>query len=77
MTTMSKAPEDMMRIQINELQGYVGLGMSKDALRLARQMLKTRPLHPQVFSEALWAILIQADRLPKWRAVVESAYKAL
>jgi hypothetical protein len=48
--------------------------MQQDALRVARELLTIRPVHPFVFFEALSAVLIQADRLHHWRKSVEKAY---
>ena len=62
---------------LDELDGYVGLGMKEDALRLAKAYLTSRPVNPDQFTAALDAILVQADRLPPWRKQIESAYRSL
>ncbi len=63
--------------QLNELEGFIGLGMQKEALQLSRILLRSRPAHPTVFSETLTALLIHADRLRPWRALVERTYADL
>jgi hypothetical protein len=60
-----------------ELEGFVGLGMKKDALRLAGQQLKADRINPAIFVEALNAILTLADATKPWRPLVEAAYQKL
>ena len=60
-----------------ELEGYVDLGMKRDALRVPRQFLKSNRIRASSFNSALNAILIQADRLKNWRALIERAYARL
>ncbi len=60
--------------QMNELQGYVELGMQKDALALARKLLKQPTVLPQTFNEVLHAILVQADSLRRWRPLIEKVH---
>src|SRR6266566_3538866 len=45
--------------QLNELEGFIGLGMQKEALQLSRVLLRSRPAHPKVLSETLTALLIR------------------
>jgi len=42
---------------VRELDGYLQLGMKREALRLARQCLKLRPVSGAVFDASLGAIL--------------------
>ena len=72
----SELPGQLTR-QLNELKGFIGLGMQKEALQLSRVLLRSRPAHPKVFSDTLTALLIHADRLRPWRALVERAYADL
>jgi tetratricopeptide (TPR) repeat protein len=60
-----------------ELNGFSEMGMQEDVLKSARALFKLRPMHPAVLSEALSAILIHADQLPRWRAAVEKAYAGM
>lgn len=58
----------------SELDGYVGAGMKKEALRLVRRLLKAPTVAAPTFAEAVHAILILADKVKLWKALVESAY---
>ncbi|MGA2029569.1 MAG: hypothetical protein ABSG87_05820, partial [Verrucomicrobiota bacterium] len=62
---------------INELRGCVHLGMKRDALNLARRTLKQTDIAEKDFSEAVNAILVQADKCKQWSPVVEAAYARL
>lgn len=62
---------------LDELQGHVDLGMKRDALRLARQFLKSDRINASEFNAALEAVLIQADRVRPWKTLVEEAYARL
>ena len=73
---MPELPVELLD-KINEMQGYSQLGMAKDALKLAKELLNHRPAHKTVFNEALWTILIQADRCKQWRRAVESTFAEL
>lgn len=57
--------------ELDELQGYVELGMQKESLRLARKLLKQSTVTPQTFTEVLDARLIQSDHL---RPLVEGVH---
>jgi hypothetical protein len=63
--------------QLAELEGYVGLGMKRASLRMARQFLKRNRINARSFESALEAIFIQADRLGSWRPLVEQAHARL
>ena len=62
---------------MEELAGYIELGMAKESLAVANVLLKIRPLTADVFVEAVAGLLIQADKLKPWRRKVEIAYAAL
>jgi len=62
---------------VTELEGLVGLGMKKDALRLARRCLTTSAVNSDTFSEALRTILTLADTTRLWRPLVDAAYQKL
>src|SRR5438105_44835 len=68
---------DTVRREVLELQGYQEIGMQKQALQLARSLLIRHPTVKLAVSEALWAILIQADGLKRWRRLLERAYRSL
>ncbi len=59
---------------LNELEGYVELGMQRESLRLARKLLKQPGLTPQIFADAMHAILVHADQLTRWRPLVETVH---
>ena len=60
--------------ELNELQGFVEMGMQKEALDLARKLLKRPAVTPQIFTEALHAILVQADHPHRWRPLIEATH---
>ena len=61
----------------SELEGLVGMGMEKDALKLARQILETESIKASDFKCAVNAILILGDDVKSWRPLVESAFEHL
>lgn len=67
------SPQDR---EISELDGFIDLGLKKEALALARSHLKRRP-KPDLFFACLNAILTLADNAPRWRGLVEAAYADL
>jgi hypothetical protein len=62
---------------VNELKGYVNIGMKHEALKMARRLLKGRDIKSDDFNNALNAILVQADKCKPWTPVVEAAYARL
>ena len=60
--------------ELDELQGYLELGMERECLRLARKLLKRRTVTPQTFIEVLKAVLVQANDLRRWRPLVEAVH---
>ena len=66
-------PLDLAR-RIRESQGYFELGIPKEALKAARELLKHRPVYAYAFTEALWPIHVFADRRQPWKRLVETAY---
>ena len=63
--------------RLDELEGFVELGMKREALSLARQLFRGDKLKVAEFNGALAAILIQQDRLKTWKPLVEAAYARL
>jgi hypothetical protein len=59
-----------------EMAGYIGLGMRKEALKLARQYLKKPRLTESEFEDAMGFVLTE-DRMESWVPLVESAYGRL
>jgi hypothetical protein len=83
---MKRIPEHDPRKNIRRLQpshtsqdmdGFGGLGMKKDALALARRVLRSKSVSAKEFENALDAILTHADRCKPWKTLVESAYARL
>jgi hypothetical protein len=68
---------EALRRQILELQGYQEIGMQKQALQLARRLLTRYTTISAAVSEALWAVLVHANGLKRWRRLVERAYGCL
>src|SRR5712675_1810216 len=60
-----------------ELDGFVEMGMHREALRKARRLLKNNPITAAQFNAAVDAAFTQADRLKLWEPPVESAYARL
>ena len=51
--------------------------MKKEALGLARRLLKARTIAAPTFAQALNAIFTLADSVKPWKSLVESAYERL
>jgi len=60
-----------------ELDGFVELGMKREALCEARRLLRNTPITAGQFNAAMDAALTQEDRLKSWVPLVESAYARL
>ncbi len=57
-----------------ELEGYVDLGMGRQARKLARQILSKKRILPEEFYETIHSIGIFSD-FGKWKTEIESAYQ--
>ncbi len=62
---------------LTELEGYNGLGMKKDAVRLAKRLLRNPNVTVVQFETALLTILSTVTRLKPCRPGVEKAYDRL
>ena len=62
---------------LTELEGYNGLGMKKDALRLAKCLLRNPGITDAQFEAALLTLLSTVTRLKPCRTGVEKAYARL
>jgi hypothetical protein len=62
--------------QINEIDGYMELGMREEALRQVHLTLNRSLLTPEQFNTSVFALL-QTDRPESWRRTVEHAYGRL
>lgn len=60
---------------LGEMNAFLELGMQRECLGLARQVLRHRTLTTQALLDALDAVLIQADDLRRWRRAVEAAHE--
>jgi hypothetical protein len=69
--------EELHSQPTSELNGFVEMGMKREALKLARRILKKIDISTVDFRDAMQAILIQADNYKLWTPVVESAYARL
>jgi hypothetical protein len=63
--------------EVAELEGLEGLGMSHDALRQARKLLKKRDLSASSFIAALGVLLANGGRLKRDKPLVVCAYQRL
>lgn len=70
----TKGPLDPV---LTELEGYNGLGMKKDALRLAKRLLRNSDVTDAQFEAALLTILSTVTRLKPCRPCVEKGYARL
>jgi hypothetical protein len=61
----------------DDLQGYLGLGMTRIALRLARRLLKQRPLGVPELQAAVEAVSMENLRVGPWKPLVEAAYGSM
>jgi len=61
---------------IQELSGYIDLGMKGQAIKLTLKILKKERIYPEEFAEAMKAIgaLGTLAELRKWREIVDAAY---
>jgi len=62
---------------VAELDGFVDLGMKREALRLVRRQLKEKPIAPDTLYAAVNAIVTIADTCKPWRPLVEAAHQTL
>ena len=62
---------------LTELEGYNGLGMKKDALRLAKHLLRNPNITDTQFEAALQTLLSTVTRLKPCRPWVEKGYARL
>lgn len=69
-----KKPLDPVLI---ELEGYNGLGMKKDAVRLAKRLLRNSGITDAQFEAVLHTLLSTVTRLKPFRSGVEQAYARL
>lgn len=59
---------------VRELSGYAEMGMCKEALALARRVLKRSRLEPEVFNEAIHTFLVHQTKLKSVLPLVTDAY---
>jgi hypothetical protein len=59
------------------LEGYVELGMAREALALAGAILRRRDLSPLHFEGAVSAVLLHAYRSKAWRYRIEKSFAAM
>jgi hypothetical protein len=62
---------------MREMDGYMVLGMGKEALRLARKQLSSAKLEEAEFVKALTAVFCMSKSLKQWRVPVQQAYERL
>lgn len=62
---------------LTELEGYRGLGMKREALRLTRRILRQPTVTAVQFAAALNTLLTMEHRLKHWRRSVEETYTRL
>lgn len=62
---------------LTELEGYTGLGMKREALRLIRRILRQPKVTAVQFEEAVGTLFTTENRLKRWRKHVEAGYARL
>lgn len=61
---------------INQIQGFMEIGMHKESVKLAKRLLKSDPIDSRMFYQALEAILV-GDNPKKLKALVFASYDRL
>jgi hypothetical protein len=69
--------ETSIQTEESELNGYLGLEMRKEALMLARKILKKQKLSEKAFKDCLTVVESYAARPRLWRELLESAHQNL
>jgi hypothetical protein len=72
--TRDATPKDKA---VTELDGFIGLGMKREAFRIVREHLRAKTINPDLFHGALNALLTLADTTKSWRPLVEAAHSKL
>ncbi len=68
---------DQCDVVLSELDGYVELGMAKEAVALAGATLRRRHLTPEQFEEAVIALLIHANKPRRWKRCIDRAFEGM
>src|ERR1700690_772892 len=74
---MNENRNDSLGGKVSEMTGLADLGLHKDALVLARQILSAERLDATAFNDALSAILIGGEGLESWKELIRAAYNHL
>lgn len=64
-------------IELDELDGYCELGMTKEAVALCRKILRRKAICSFEFEAAVITLLIQTNHPKRWRLCLESAFARL
>lgn len=62
---------------LSEMQGYEEIGMRREALRIARKILRRRMVTAEEFQEAVFILLTIQSRIKQSVGMVECAYQRL
>jgi hypothetical protein len=73
---MTTRTQPRIEQQLSEIDGYLELGMQKEALLLVRATLGKTDISAEVFNTCVFAVL-QSERPESWEDTVESAYERL
>ncbi len=65
------------RTRLNELSGFVELGMGREATAVVRQLLRSPRIKAVEFTEALSALQTHGSRLKRLKPLIEAAYARL
>ena len=63
--------------RLDEVNGFLDLGLFEDAMAAARELLERRCIHAEEFDACVNAILSCAPDLAPWRELIEGAYGRL
>jgi len=64
-------------IKLEEMQGFLGLEMKKEALKLARKFLESPGLDAEQFRECLVVVENFVRKSKRWQTLLEKAYSQL
>jgi hypothetical protein len=64
-------------LMVQELEGFMGLGMKDEVARLARECFTGRRVEAEYFDACLHAVLTTADDLAEWKPLVAEAFARL
>lgn len=62
---------------VDQMDGYSEIGMRREAIRIARRLLRLRPMDAGIFIRTVAVVLTVHESLRQWRGIIEDAHSAL